>query len=110
VPLNTCYVLRCADVVDAHALAALLNSPLAAAWLAVLAEPARGGYHRYLAWTVARLPLPDEWMRAREILAPLARRALAGDAPTADELLAAALRAYRLRAASVQPLLDTICG
>ena len=48
VPLNSCYVVACELEADAHALAALLNSALAAAWLHVLAEPARGGYHRYL--------------------------------------------------------------
>jgi hypothetical protein len=106
VPLNSCYALRCAHPDDAHAFAALLNSPLAAAWLAVLAEPARGGYHRYLAWTVARLPLPDEWPRARALLAPIARRARCGQPPAPHELLAATLRAYRLRPASVQALLD----
>lgn len=37
VPLNTCYVARCADVRDAFALAAILNSPLVSAWLAPLA-------------------------------------------------------------------------
>jgi hypothetical protein len=37
VPLNTCYVARCRDETDACALAALLNGPLAAAWLNALA-------------------------------------------------------------------------
>ncbi len=37
VPLNTCYVVRCSDYTDALTLAALLNSPLAAAWLGALA-------------------------------------------------------------------------
>lgn len=37
VPLNTCYVVRCKDDADALTLAALLNSPLAAAWLGALA-------------------------------------------------------------------------
>jgi hypothetical protein len=98
-------VVPCDDQVSALALTALLNSSLAAAWLHVLAEPARGGYHRYLGWTVALLPLPRDWSYARELLAPLAQRAIDGDAPTACELLDAATRAYRLRASDVAPLI-----
>ena len=104
VPLNSCYVLPCDDPVDALALAALLNSPLAAAFLNAIAEPARGGWHRYLAWTVEQLPIPREWARARSILAPLAERALLGLAPSESELLAAACRAYRLKHEDVAPL------
>ncbi|HEU4628390.1 MAG TPA: N-6 DNA methylase [Gemmatimonadaceae bacterium] len=105
VPLNSCYVARCANDGDALALAALLNAPLAAAWLALLAEPARGGYARHLAWTVALLPLPRDWPRARALLAPLAERAWGGEPPPDDELHAALLRAYGLDAALVAPLL-----
>jgi hypothetical protein len=109
VPLNSCYVVPCDDHDDALALAALLNSSLAAAWLHVLAEPARGGYHRYLGWTVALLPLPRDWRCARKLLAPLAQRALDGKVPTDCELLEAATRAYRLRAADVAPVIAW-CG
>jgi hypothetical protein len=105
VPLNTCYVVRCAKIDDAHALAALLNGPLAAAWLNAIAEPARGGYHRYLGWTVSLLPLPTRWNRARRILAPLGERAMLGDIPDNEELLAGALEAYHLQRTKVQPLL-----
>ncbi|MEO7458415.1 MAG: DNA methyltransferase [Gemmatimonadaceae bacterium] len=105
VPLNSCYVVRCDDATDALTLAALLNGPLAAAWLNAVAEPARGGWHRYLAWTVSLLPLPKDWQRARAQLAPLAERALAGNPPTRDELFVAACRAYRVRAQDVEPLL-----
>jgi hypothetical protein len=105
VPLNSCYVLPCDDPTDALALAALLNGPLAAAWLNAIAEPARGGWHRYLAWTVALLPLPHDWPRARTILAPLAERALAGAPPTNEALLAAACQAYRVRREDVAPLI-----
>jgi methylase of polypeptide subunit release factors len=103
--LNSCYVVPCAKLADAYALAALLNSPLAAAWLNSLAEPARGGYHRYLGWTVALLPLPSDWPRAREILAPIAERAVQGTLPGADTLLGAVREAYRLTAGDVEPLL-----
>jgi hypothetical protein len=106
VPLNSCYVVPCDHAEDAYALAALLNSALAAAWLHVLAEPARGGYHRYLGWTMALLPLPGDWPRARALLAPLAVRAMSGDVPAPCELLNAATRAYKLRDADVAPLIS----
>ena len=80
---------------------ALLSIPLNA-----IAEPARGGYHRYLGWTMALLPLPARWVRARKLLAPLGERAMHGDIPSDDELLEAALDAYRLRRDRVQPLLS----
>ena len=106
VPLNSCYVARCREPEDALALCALLNSAVAAAWLHVLAEPARGGYHRYLGWTMALLPLPRDWTRARRILAPVAERAAAGEAPSAGELAELVMRAYGVRSVDVAPLLE----
>lgn len=106
VALNSCYVLACRDSRDAYTLAALLNSPLLAAWLTLIAEPARGGYRRFLAWTVALLPTPHDWSRARDILAPLAQRAQQGRDPDAEELLEATLRAYHLHRSDVDPLLE----
>jgi hypothetical protein len=106
VPINSCYVLSCRDLDDAFTLAAILNAPLAAAWLNVLAEPARGGYRRYLAWTMARLPLPDDWHRAREVLAPLGKSGYEGQPPMRGELLEAVMDAFRLRAARVAALLE----
>ncbi len=105
VPINSCYVARTPSTDDAYALAALLNSPVAAAWLATIAEPARGGYHRYLGWTLARLPIPSEWARAVSILAPLAREAAEGEPPDAATLTDAVIRAYRVRAVDIEPLL-----
>ena len=105
VPLNSCYVVHCADAVDALALTTLLNTPVAAAVLNAIAEPARGNWRRYLAWTVGLLPLPRDWVRARDILAPLAEQALVGNVPSSDELLMAACHAYRLRRADVAPLI-----
>ncbi|MDE3153224.1 MAG: N-6 DNA methylase [Gemmatimonadota bacterium] len=107
VPLNTCYVARCADRTDARVLAAVLNSAIAAAWLHVLAEPARGGFRRYLGWTMARLPLPADWRRARRVLGPLVRefeerRAL--ESPPAAALTDAVLDAYGVRHADLAPL------
>ena len=105
VPLNTCYVARAATDDDALALAAYLNSPVAAAWLAAIAEPARGNYRRFLGWTVARLPLPRDWEHAVAHLAPLARRAMRGDVPDDATLTAAVIKAFRVRHADVAPLL-----
>jgi len=106
VPLNSCYVATCRDDIDAAALAALLNSPLAGAWLDALAEPARGGFRRYLGWTVARLPIPADWGRARDLLAPLGQRGVAGDAIGSDELLDAVIAAYRVRPALARTLVE----
>ena len=110
VPLNSCYVARCADLTDAYAFAALLNGPLARAWLDALAEPARGGYHRYLGWTLSLLPLPADWTRARPILAPLAERALCDCPPSDVELLEASLDAYGLQRTLVAPLVAWSAG
>jgi hypothetical protein len=105
VPLNSCYVARCHDLRDAYTLAALLNGPLASSWLHVLAEPARGGYHRYLGWTVALMPVPRDWELARSILAPLGEQACNGGNISAAELLEGGLKAFRLRHAQVAALL-----
>ena len=106
IPLNTCYVLPCRDDADAGALVALLNSPLIGAWLDAIAEPARGGYRRYLAWTVACAPLPSDWDRARRILAPIGARGVAGGAVGDAELFDATCEAYGVGARTVAPLVE----
>jgi hypothetical protein len=110
VPLNSCYVARCRNLPDANAGAALLNSPLAQAWLNALAEPARGGYRRYLGWTLALLPVPRDWLRARDILAPLGAAARNGGAPTNLELMDACLAAYGVNRSLVAPLVAWSMG
>lgn len=110
VPLNTCYVIRTATEDDAHALAALVNSSIAAAWLNALAEPARGGYRRYLGWTCARLPVPRDWPRARALLAPLGRAGAAGAPPSDETLVRAAIEAYGVSAEAVVALLEWRAG
>jgi hypothetical protein len=105
VPLNTCYVLATPDLVDACTLAALLNSPLANAWLGAICEPARGGYRRHFAWSMARLPIPEDWSRARDLLGPLGERGMRGEPASRLELLDAVLDAYRVRHAAAAPLL-----
>ncbi|MBA3889398.1 MAG: hypothetical protein H0X64_02610 [Gemmatimonadaceae bacterium] len=110
IPINTCYVLQSPTLLDAQAFTALFNSPLAAAWLRCLAEPARGGYRRMFAWTAALFPVPADWGRAREILAPLAVRAQAAhdaaDAPSPADVLEATLDAYGLTRRRVAPLFE----
>lgn len=106
VPLNTCYVAQCAALDDALALIALLNSTLVAAWLNAVAEPARGGYRRYLGWTMAMLPLPHDWSRATRILAPIAEQAIGGNPPEGNALKAAVQKSYGLTDAEVAPLLQ----
>ena len=106
VPLNTCYVIKCAHQADAEAFATILNSRLSAAWLGALAEPARGGYSRFMGWTVALLPLPRDWPRACSLLAPIARAAVAGNPAGDAEILSAVLDAYRLRSDDVAALLE----
>jgi hypothetical protein len=106
VALNSCYVANCQTLEDAYALAALLNGPLVAAWLNTLAEPARGGYRRYMGWTMSLLPVPEDWIRARAKLATLGERGMAGDVPTREEMLNAALSAYGVPLDDIQPLLS----
>lgn len=106
VPLNTCYVIRCRYLEDAYTLAAIINSSLAAAWLTLVAEPARGGYLRYMGWTMSILPVPSDWVRARNILAPIAEMATAGRPPHPDDLLESVLDSYRLHRRDVQDLLS----
>ncbi|MBW7934608.1 MAG: hypothetical protein H3C62_13590, partial [Gemmatimonadaceae bacterium] len=105
VALNSCYVVRAPTADDADALAAWLNAPLAVAWLAALAEPARGGYLRFLGWTMARLPIPASWESARGILAPIGRAGRNGESVAPQDLHEASLRAFRLSAQAVEPLL-----
>jgi hypothetical protein len=106
VPLNSCYVAICRDEVDALALTTLLNAPLVVSWLSAIAEPARGSYHRFLGWTMALLPIPRDWERAREILAFPGGSVLAeAERPSSVELLARSLEAYGLRHSDVAPLL-----
>ncbi len=105
VPLNSCYAAQCRDMTDAHAFAALLNSPVTAAWLNTIAEPARGGYNRYLGWTVALLPTPLDWLRTRSIMAPIGKAAACVRPPASHELIAATLDAFRLAHADIEPLM-----
>ncbi|HEY8163962.1 MAG TPA: N-6 DNA methylase [Gemmatimonadaceae bacterium] len=102
--LNSCYVAMCRDADSAIALMVLLNSPIVAAWLNPIAEPARGGYRRYLGWTMSLVPLPADWERAKRNLVPLGRAAMAGCVPSDDSIRDATLKSYGLRDADVESL------
>ncbi|MES2525384.1 MAG: N-6 DNA methylase [Gemmatimonadota bacterium] len=106
VPLNSCYVLRTPSEQDAWALDALLTSPICGAWLDTLAEPARGGFRRFLGWTVAALPVPAGWSEARNALAVIGERAAHGVAVDRDLHIVTVASAYGLTVRDVQPLLD----
>ncbi|MBC8085689.1 MAG: N-6 DNA methylase [Phycisphaerae bacterium] len=105
VPLNTCYVLRTASFEDACALNTLLTSPVAAAWLDAIAEPARGGWRRYLGWTVAALPVPENWDTARALLAKFWQLQQAGAQPTPEQHIAVVAAAYGIPLQTLLPLL-----
>jgi hypothetical protein len=104
VPLNSCYVLRTTSLDDALALDTLLASPIAAAWFDVLAEPARGGFRRFMGWTVASLPVPKEWATARVALAELARRRQRGEPICVDEHSTTVADAYGIPMRHLEPL------
>ncbi len=106
VPLNTCYVVRTRSEDDAYAFAVLLNSPVGGAWLGALAEPARGGYRRFLGWTCARFPVPRDWERACALLAPIGREASAGRVTDAWTLTERVFEAYGVSHAELSPLLS----
>jgi hypothetical protein len=103
VPLNSCYVAAFDDERDARAFACLLAAPPLIAWLGALAEPARGGFRRHLAWTVALLPVPHAWAAVRDRLAD------ALDASPAARTVAVA-SAYGIPAHSLAPLLAWDAG
>ncbi len=101
VPLNTCYVIPTSSREDARALAAILSSALANAWLGIIAEPVRGGYRRFFGWTMAMLPIPRDWSRALSILATV-RFENASD----DDLDSAVTEAYGCCKKDVEELLQ----
>ncbi|MEP6833807.1 MAG: N-6 DNA methylase, partial [Gemmatimonas sp.] len=105
VPLNTCYVLRTTSITDAYALNTLLTSPVAAAWLDAIAEPARGGWRRFLGWTVAALPVPENWNESRVALANFCLLQRGGNTPSPEAHLAVAAAAYGIPLQSLLPLI-----
>ena len=89
------------------------STPFLSIPLGALAEPARGGYRRFLGWTMALLPLPQDWLRARSILAPIASAAMRGSCANGelrDALLDGALAAYGVSHEEISPLLTWLSG
>ena len=58
IPLNTCYVAPATSAEEAERLAAWLNASWVRALARIGAMPAAGGFHRFAALVVSRLPLP----------------------------------------------------
>jgi hypothetical protein len=79
VPLNTVYGIATRSAADAHALAALLNTRWCTALGRLAADPARGGFRRFNARVVGRLPLPHASPAQWAALAELGRRREAAD-------------------------------
>jgi hypothetical protein len=79
VPLNTVYGIATRCAADAHALAALLNTRWCTALGRLAADPARGGFRRFNARVVGRLPLPHASPVQWAALAELGRRREAAD-------------------------------
>jgi len=84
VPLNTVYGIATRDGQEAVALAALLNSRWLTALARLVADPARGGFHRFNAGVVRTLPVP----RPGPVWAALAT--LGARCEPADDLVAEA--------------------
>jgi hypothetical protein len=84
VPLNTVYGIAATSDEDAHALAALLNTRWCTALARLAADPARGGFRRFNASVVGRLPLPDVDPIAWRALAEHGRRREPADALVSD--------------------------
>jgi hypothetical protein len=79
IPLNSCYVAPVVRPAQADALAAWLNSTWMAALARLGAVPASGGFARFNAQVVGRLPLPSAALTDAKLsaLARLARRGAA---------------------------------
>jgi len=98
--------LRTASFDDACALNTLLTSPVAAAWLDAIAEPARGGWRRFLGWTVAALPVPGNWETARAPLAAFWKQQQSGTPPTPEQHCAVVAATYGIPLHALLPLLN----
>jgi hypothetical protein len=69
IPLNTCYVAPARSEAEAERLAAWLNSTWIRAVARLGAVPASGGFHRFTAAVVTRLPLPAAVLADERLLA-----------------------------------------
>jgi hypothetical protein len=92
IPLNTCYVAAARSGAEAERLSAWLNTRWVGAIARLGAVPASGGFHRYTAALVSRLPLPAAVLTDAGLLAA-ARAGRAGEPvqETIDDIAAAHL-------------------
>jgi hypothetical protein len=79
IPLNTCYVVALKNPGEADALATWLNSTWLRAIARLSAVPAMGGFARFNARTVARLPLPNSALSDAKLI-QLGQAAKSGNA------------------------------
>jgi Eco57I restriction-modification methylase len=84
VPLNTVYGIATRDADEALALAALLNSRWLNALACLVADPARGGFHRFNAGVVRDLPVPGVASPVWSMLTALGARREPADDTVAD--------------------------
>ncbi|HEX7091526.1 MAG TPA: DNA methyltransferase [Longimicrobiales bacterium] len=86
IPLNTVYFIAARGDDEALLLAALLNSLPVRTFARAIAERAKDARFRFLAWTMALLPLPPAWVsgRAAGALLRISRDAHRAGAITAD--------------------------
>lgn len=68
IPLNTCYLLPTEGRDTALGLVAWLNSTWVRALAAMVADPAAGGFRRFSAAVIGRLPLPGSVLEDRELV------------------------------------------
>ena len=52
------------------------------------------------------LPVPKDWPRARDVLAPLAVRGRGPSPPSESDLFDASLEAFRLEREDIEPLVE----
>lgn len=102
VPNQTLYAVDAVSLDEAYAIAAVLNSTIAGALLAAVAERAKDAHYRYFGRTVAALPWPDVTSE-RERLVRLSRRAHRG-ADVERELDEAVARLYGVDDAELERL------
>ena len=93
IPLNTCYIAVAPSRSTALVITAVLNSTWSAAYTAVTADEARGGYRRLNARNMGALPIPDgeEAHRSLSELSQQAHQLEHADQDELDDAVAGAL-------------------
>src|SRR6266550_802965 len=104
VPLNTVYGIATRAADDAYALAALFNSRWLTALARLSADPARGGFRRFNARVVRRLPLPPANPAVWRALADQGRANVSDDDAIADMYQLEAADRRALDASAADPL------